>query len=673
MNHMNRIHTLLTLLILSTIISCSYTEKIKDGRTAFARKQFSVASEMLPSEYEKEKSRVEKGKIAYLIGESYRRMNKPEKSLEWYKKAMDNQYGIDAMKQYAFGLKRAEKYTEAKDAFKELGLEIGSPYEYRREITACKLSESWLEEGKSGEYTLIELPLNTSNAEYAPTLFEDGKMVFTSDRKMGETANEYKWTGNYYSNLYLYDPVSDEVTSFDDRINSSNNEGTLTFNEDFTEVIFSRCYSEVDGDQHCKLMTSTRQGDTWSIPIKINFVDDKANYAHPTLSADGSVLYFSCNHSDGWGGYDIYRSERNPDGWDPPIVLGRTVNTDGNEKFPVIDGDTLYFSSDRHPGMGGLDIFRTFKMDNDTWSPIHNLKSPINSGADDFAFTIDRSENEDVDILQAGYFSSSRPGGSGNDDIYRFEKRYVEPPVVVVPEPDPKKPEPVKPKPIEYKMILNGYVVEKIFQDPNNPDSKMLGKRPLPGSQVFANFNGQRKTFAIGEDGKFTLEMEVNTDYSFSATKADYLTGENRFSSKGIGKDPNNPTQEFEVEIVLDKIFKNKEIVLEDIYYDYDKSDIRSDATRSLDNLATILFRNPQINIQLSAHTDCRGADGYNKTLSQKRAESAVNYLITKGIQPTRLSAVGYGKDRLRIECQCSKCTEDEHQLNRRTTFKVVD
>ena len=438
------------------------------------------------------------------------------------------------------------------------------------------------------------------------------------------------------------------------------NEGTATFNKTNTELYFTRCYGDKKEDNFCKIMSSRLDGTNWSSPLALPFQQNGVNYGHPALSADGSTLYFSSNSKDGWGGYDLWSSEKNRDEkWSEPKLLPRTVNTIGNEKFPWLDGDTLYFASDYHPGMGGLDIFKTYKSSGGAWLPVQNLKPPLNSGSDDFAYIIDYQAKRAQDVLQVGYFSSNRPDGTGNDDIYRFERRI--PP-----------PEPVKPV-AEYKLKLEGYVLEKIYAEADNPDTKVLGRKPLNGATVEVKFGKEVKNFTVAEDGFFSMDLAENTDYQFIATKNGYLTGEIFFSTKGIGKDPSNPVQTFEIEVVLDKIFLNKEIVLEDIYYDFDKWDIRPDAQPTLNALARNLELNPKIRIQLSSHTDCRGNDAYNAELSQRRAQSAVDYLVSRGISVERLSAKGYGESFPKANCACQRCTEEEHQLNRRTSFTVLE
>lgn len=651
-----------TIILLSILAAsgCTYTQKVKDGNFAFDRKQYAVATELLQKEYKKSKSRVEKGRIAFLLGESYRMLNKPASASTWYKSAYDNGYGVDALREYAYTLKAMQQYEDAMKSFKELGIEIGSPYEYRREIAACQVAQGWMNE-KSKAYQVTPAEFNSANADYAPAVYKDGQLVFTSDRGAATGEDAYKWTGSDFSDLFLVNPGSGNVQSFDAEINTDHNEGTAVFNSNFTEMYFTRCYGAKKEDNFCKIMVSKWDGGQWTVPAVLSFEQEGINYGHPALSKDGKTLYFSSNSKDGWGGYDIWTSERTAEGWDEPKLMGRSVNTIGNEKFPTLDGDTLYFSSDFHTGMGGLDIFKTWKMANGAWVPVQNLKPPLNSGGDDFGYVVDPNARLGGDVLQAGYFTSNRPEGAG-DDIYRFEKR--------IPPAEPEKP---KVELADYKLILDGFVLEKIFAEANNPDSKLLGRKPLDGATVVVKSGKDVKTFTVGEDGYFTMELAENTDYQFIASREGYLTGENFFSTRGIGKDPNNPVQTYELEIVLDRIFINKEIVLQDIYYDFDKWDIRDDAKPTLDKLARDMELNPKIRIQLSSHTDCRGNDRYNEDLSQKRAQSAVDYLVSKGISQERLLAKGFGENVPKANCLCTRCTEEEHQLNRRTAFTILE
>ena len=275
---------------------------------AFDRKQYAVAIPMLKKDYSKSKSRIEKGKIAMMIGESYRRTNQSPASIEWYLTAYDFGAGEEALKQHAYALKRDGQYEAAKRAFKDLGIEIGSPYEYRREIQACELAVGWNGEDKSSrEYLVSPASFNSANSEYGPAIYPDQQLLFTSDRSESIGEETYNWTGNSFSDIFRVNLNSNEIESFSPSVNSIHNEGTAAFNASFTEMYFSRCYSEDKrADNYCKLMVTTREGDAWSTPHPLPFVEDKTNYGHPAISADGQIMYFSSDHSDGWGGYDIY-------------------------------------------------------------------------------------------------------------------------------------------------------------------------------------------------------------------------------------------------------------------------------------------------------------------------------------------------------------------------------
>ena len=622
-----------------------------------------MAVKLLEKDYEKEKTRIERGKLAFLIAESYREMNKSPLSVSWYRIAYDNQYGFEALREYAYALKRNQQYEEAIASFKELGLEIGSPYEYRKEIAACETAQGWLKE-KERPFQVSPAGFNSTQSDYAPALWGNGQLVFTSDRGSATGDDTYYWTGKDFSDLFVADLKTQTAMPLQTpALNTERNEGAAIFNPDGGEVFFTRCFtSEKRTDQYCRLLYSRMEGDQWTNPVPLPFQKDFINYGHPALSADRNTLYFSSNDPDGWGGYDLYTTHRLPDGsWSDPKLLSRAVNTPGNEQFPSLDGDTLYFSSDSHQGMGGLDIFKIFQMSDDNWSSPYNLKPPVNSGADDFGFVITARAPEGEVRLQA-YFSSNRDGGEGGDDIYLAEKR------------EPSAAPPVEPsKPIVYQMFLDVYVLEKVYQQPDNPNSPVLGRKPLAGVQLRIGDNGNATTVTPGEDGLWSIELKENAGYNFVASKEGYWNKEASFSSAGLGRDPSNPVRRFELEIELDRLYVDKEITLKDIYYDFDRWEIRPDAEPTLEQLARDLLLNPEIRIRLGSHTDCRGTTRYNQELSQKRAQSAVDYLIARGVSPDRLMATGFGEEAPAVECICAECTEAQHQTNRRTTFTIIE
>jgi outer membrane protein OmpA-like peptidoglycan-associated protein/tetratricopeptide (TPR) repeat protein len=650
---------LLSVLLLG---ACTYTMKIQDGAMAIDRKQYAVAIPMLQKEFRKADSRIERGKIAYLIGQAYDGLNQGADALSWYKTAYDNQAGIDALKAYAYALKQNEQYQEAALAFKELGLEIGSPYEYRKEIRACEVVAEWAKETRQ-EYQVTPFVGNSAAADYAPVTYGEDQLLVTSDRASAAGDDTYNWTGKSFSDIFSIDLQTGSATPFGSGINTEANEGTPALSPDGNTLYFTRCTAPKGEDAYCKIYRSQRagEGDSWLPAEALPFQRAGINYMHPALSADGRTLYFSSDDSDGWGGFDIYASEQTEGSWGDPQLLSRSVNSPGNEQFPQLDGDTLYFASEGHTGMGGLDIFRSYQLASSNWAPPINLKPPVNSGSDDFGFIVDRRRPTQEGVLAQGWFSSRR-GEVGSDDIYQYQKIEL-----------PPLPEPEVPEEIVYKNILDVYVVENIYEDPTDPNSRILGRRPLPGAQLTITLGKEARTVEIDESGKVSLQLQDNSLYDFFASKETYLNNEARFSSIGLGKDPNNPVQTYEVEILLDRIFRDQEIVLENIYYDFDEWYIREDAQPTLRELATILERNPEIRIQLGSHTDCRGQDRYNAELSQKRAQSAVDFLIQEGIDPNRLAARGYGESEPAVDCICSRCTEEEHQANRRTTFKILE
>ena len=664
--------TLPVFLLLLSIASCTYTIKIKDAKTAMERKQYALAIPMLDKDYAKAKTRIEKGKIAMQLGEAYKQTHNEGKTMTWFKTAFDNGAGVDALKEYAYAQKNAEHYKEAVETFKQLGQEIGSPYEYRREITACNMAQSWLDDLKYASFKVENAPFNSPQNDYSPAMYDQNTVVITSDRNTATGTIPYAWTGKPFADLFAVE--NNTAKNFSSEINGKANEASATFTRDATKMFFVRSGDERETDiQYNKIFYSTHVNNTWTTPEVLPFCKDKVNYVSPSISPDGQTLYFASNDPEGWGGYDIYYCTQGKDGFTEPKLLNRTINTTGNEGYPFMYGDTLYFSSDYHTGMGGWDIFKAYRLKDGSWSQPQNMKAPINSGADDFGFIItgqsDSSQQSTAknQKLIKGYFTSNRIGGKGGDDVYSFEQIIPPPRPVVVKLDTPKTTN------MAYKNILEVTVVEKILASADNPNSAVLGRKPLAGSSVNILLNGKNKMATVNEEGMLTIALDSAADYKFTASKQNYLNNSAFFSSKGLSRDPNNPTQKYELEIVLDKIYKNREIVLQNIYYDYDKWAIRDDAKPTLNQLTQTLTENPQIKIQLSSHTDCRGRDDYNETLSQKRAESAVAYLISRGIESARLIAKGYGESQPAVSCECTKCTEEQHQQNRRTTFKVLE
>ncbi|WMX14132.1 OmpA family protein [Aureispira sp. CCB-E] len=655
-------------IVIVSLTACTYTERIKDGKTAFARKQFNVAIPMLEEEFKKAKDSQVKGETAYMLGESYRRTNQTQAASDWYKRAQTQRYGKDTDIKYARMLQQLQDYDEARRAFQSAGRYAGNVRLYQEEMIACQKAKQWLTAADKNLYKIESLGTNTSATDFSPVLYNADQLIITSDRAESEGKEHYKWTGEKFFDLYLLNINAETVERFEAPFNQSFHQGAPSFGENQNSVFFTQCGSdEKIAVDYCQIMFSKKEGDVWSKPEAIDLGDNAQNYIHPVLSEDGKLLIFACNKEEGFGGYDLYYSIKigadDEAKWSAPVNLGNKINTDGNEVFPFLDKDTLYFSSDGHIGMGGLDIFRSEKKAH-KWQTPQNLKAPMNSGGDDFGFIIDHLNALPKGILQQGYFSSNRLGGQGSDDIYKFQQQIPPPPDTTIVIDSPK---------IILAINLEGLVKEKVFNEAGNPNSGLSGYENLMGASVQISTIDTAFTLGSDVDGTFFVQLDTATDYNFKATKPGYFTQVATISTKGIVLTEANPDTTLTLEIIMEKIYANQEIVLENIYYDLDKSFIRDDAKPALNELISILKRNPNINIQLSSHTDCQGATGYNEKLSQRRADAAVQYLIQNGINPERLTSKGYGESSLAVDCKCSDCTEEEHQRNRRTTFLVLE
>jgi len=651
------------LMMIIFMASCSYTEKIRDGRTAFERKRYFQASEMLQEEFEVARGSLDRMNIAFLIGESNLKFGDFQSAANWFKIAYEGGYGAGALAAYAGSLKQMEKYEEAANNYYKVGEEIGDRIKYRREIATCLQAVDWRNAERYSPYKVYNVGINSVASEYAAIPISEHEIAFTSDRDQSTGDLKYAWSGNDFSDIFVADlRQQDQIKLFQGQdLNQEENEGTIAVSADDSLMVFCRCFSREDYDAHCKLMLSKRIGDAaWTKPEILPFIKDGVNYRQPTFTEDGNTIVFSANIEEATNGYDIYSSTLVDGNWEQPVSLGGRINTQGREAFPHIYMDTLYFSSD-FGGMGGLDIYRTHLLPNRTWAQPENMKAPINSGADDFAFVVNRHSESTDSILEFGYFSSNRLGGKGGDDIYGYEKRRYHP-----------EPEVVE-KEYAYELLLDLRVFQKQYEDNEDPNSKVIRRIPLGEASISVTEDGAGfKETSSNQYGIMTLELNPDKEYQFFVSHPGFFNNELVFSTRDLVIDSTRRVQKYEDKILLDRIFYDREVVLENIYYDLDESFIRDDAKPTLDTLSDLLKLNPGLKIQLSSHTDCRADEDYNEKLSQDRAESAVAYLIGKGLSADRLVAKGYGESLLAVNCACEECTEEEHQANRRTTFKVI-
>lgn len=643
-----------------TLLSCSFTQTVKTGEMAYERKQYAIAIDLLEKEYLKTTSEAQKARKSYLLGMSYRKILDYDQAGKWFGNAVNNNYGVDAMMQQALVLRQLEDYEAAIGIYRKIADITQRRQETDKEIANCNYAIELKSNPKP--YKTDRISQNTTVSEYAPVIYDNQFLVFTSERKQSTGSQVYKWTGEKYSDLFVMMKSGSDVRIFDPMINTEANEGAACFSQDMQTMYFTRCFADYNEDAHCKIMVTHMIDGSWSEPEALPFVHDKVNYGQPALFEQDQVLIFVADMEDPGGNTDLYYTEILQDGsFTAPAKLPSRINSPGNEKFPTTFADTLYFSSDYLPGMGGYDIFKTWLLSDGSWSIPVNMGAPVNSGADDFSFIVDPQPKPGNGILKEGFFVSSR-AGNGKDDIYRFKEL-----VPVVKEPE-------KTEEIKRNVFITVHTLTSVYNIEEDPNSGVKGNIPLGFCLVnMLDEEGKRMESKTNDaNGFIVYEVPENRDITIVGAKSGYLNAIYKLSTHNLKFDTITHAATVNIKLTLNKIYEDKEIILDNIYYDYDKWDIKSEAKPALNYLVRIMLDNPQIKIQLSSHTDCRGEDSYNQELSQKRAQSVVDYLISKDIPASRLVAKGYGASQLLESCICEKCTEQQHQRNRRTTFKII-
>lgn len=613
---------------------------LKKAEKSFAREEFN-------SVIDHYKGSVKPGdaQVNYILAEAYRRSNQIEQSTPYYEAAI--KAGIDkeiANYFYAKSLQangQYDKAAEVLDSYVQRGQDEEALAVSNSEIRNLARIDEVKEKPNYFKVKNLEA-INTPSAEYS-AVYNNGEIFFTSNR----TSNRiYKGTGTGFTDIYkvksrgaVVDMSS--LKALEALINDpSVNEGSVTFSRDGTLMIYAKGNSgKSSGTENVDLYFARYRNGKWFTPRMLNINDDEFWDSCPSLTADAKTLYFASNRPGGFGGTDIYSAKLNRRGrWVDVRNAGPEINTAGNEMFPHVDENgTLYFSSDGHTGLGRLDIF-TARRESGVIS-IENPGAPINSTGDDFAMYM-------YDPVR-GFLSSNREGGMGDDDIYTF----------INDDPD---------------LKLVNYFLTGVTYTTDESGAQI----PLASTKVVLLDDEDNMVDEVftGTDGAYKFRVYTEEDYYLIGEKADYFTTRTSFSTVGKSVDKSTLTEmvtdiTFEQDLVLDQIILEKPIALDNIYYDLDKSDIRTDAARELNKLVTTMKDNPEISIELSSHTDSRADNNYNMNLSQRRAQSAVNYIVSQGIEQGRLVARGYGESRLLI---ADAQTEDEHQINRRTEFKVT-
>jgi outer membrane protein OmpA-like peptidoglycan-associated protein len=592
----------------------------------------------------------------YFVAESYRLSNRLKEAEPFYAKAGGRGINQDSVKFFhAASMEVNGKYDEARKVWEELSSQAESEKikERAQEKIAALNYLSKLEEKKS-YYRVKNLELvNSPAAEYSPVYLND-ELYFTSSRGSGKI---YEATGTPFTDIYkvasrgaIVDMAT--VKPLPEGINNENiNDGCVTFSPDGKIMVFAKGNTgKRKGSSDVDLYLSRFRNGTWSAPVPLNINDPEAWDSSPAFSQDGRTLYFSSNRKGrgrqlvGYGGLDLYSAQMDSRGRFSRVRnLGPDINTAGDELFPYVADDAkLYFASDGHPGYGGLDIFVVKRANGKT--AVENLGQPVNSTGDDFGIFLFKADR--------GFFTSNRDGGKGDDDIYTFVNE------------DP-------------NLKVVNYFLQGITYTPDS-----AGLRILPNTKVsLLDASGElMQDYVTGNDGKFLFRVYENEQYELVGESDGYLVKRQFYTTRGKGVDPNTLKElvtnvTLDTTLVLEKIALNKIFVLDNIYYELDKADIRPDAARELDKLVQILIDNPEIKIELSSHTDSIATVEYNMDLSQRRAESAVNYLIQHGISPDRLVAKGYGELRPIARNTNPDGTDNPEgrQRNRRTEFKILE
>ncbi|WP_225000042.1 OmpA family protein [Cesiribacter sp. SM1] len=627
-------------LLVLLVASCS---PYKKGLQSYQLGEYQVAIEQF------KKAGDNNPKANFYIAESYRLSNRIGEAEPYYAAAL--QGGLqdeEARFYYGYAMKANSKYTEARQQFQDYLGSSPRNEEYKqranKEISNLQALSDIL--SREPVFKIKHLPnINTPESEYG-AVARGNELYFTSSRSDDRTN---KATGKSFTNLYkanvgqAMEVVPTTVQELPEAFNLADRaEGTIAFSPDGNTMVFARGNAKgKKGGEEVNLYVSYFRNEQWSEPQIMPINDLRSWDSTPAFSRNGKTLYFASNRRGGMGGVDLYSAQIDARGnWGRVQNLGKEINTAGNEMFPYVSVDNrLYFSSDGHPGLGGLDLFIATRRDGKI--VIENLSEPMNSPADDFGLS--------YYTLDKGYFSSNRDGGAGDDDIYAFINNS----------PDLK--------------IVNYYLAGVTYT--TDDEGKQV---VLPNVQVRLMDNEQRQQDVVESDdqGRFRFQLEEGVpQFLIIGERQDYFTTRKEIPMDGRYLD-RKTLKEFKTDttyyadLVLDKIVLDRAIVLENIYYDFDKAEIRQDAARELDKLVTVLQDNPQLVIELSSHTDSRGDVAYNIDLSQRRAESAVQYIISKGVEPRRIAARGYGKTRPIIE---NAETEEEHQVNRRTEFKVTE
>jgi len=628
---------------------------IKKADQYFGKMWYAEAAKLYEQALEKNKENYT-FKIIQKVGDAHYFNTNMEKAYYWYNilyNEFTDEMSADNIFKYAHSLKGTGKYARSKRLMRIYNTKIKNekaPILNPKENT---LNEKVLDNilKSKQEYELKNISINTVYSDFSPMFLDSNKVVFASSRDSSFfSTRRYKWNDQPFLDLFVAKINKEsqdlkDVIKFSKKINTKYHEASVTFSADNSTMYFNRnnygkkLRRAKNGVNHLKIYQSKKVNGEWLDAIEVPFNSDEYSTGHPALSPDGKKLYFVSDMPGTIGSTDIFVVDvLGNNTYSEPRNLGPKINTKQKEMFPFINDSKLYFSSNGHIGLGGLDIFESKYTEENGFQTATNMGQPINSKKDDFSYIINE-EN------QKGFFASNRDKGKGDDDIYSFKRLTVE-------------------KIPENKNAIAGVVTE------------LVTGNIIPESLVeLLDENGIKlKEMQTSDNGSFIFEdLDSDTKYTIRTTKGKFFDENFETTTKD--------NKLITVDVSLRKL--KEMIVLEDgirklktetIYFNFDKSSIREDASKELDKLVEVMTEYPKMVIKIKSHTDSRGDKAYNKYLSNKRAKSTQDYIISKGIDANRIqSAKGYGEEQLLNDCNGSKrCTEKEHFLNRRSEFIIV-
>ena len=586
------------------------------------------------------------------LGNAYYFKAELEKSAKWYGElfALTQDVEPEYYYRYAQSLKAVKDYTKADEMMAVFNQKSGN--DHRGKLAEAQKNYLEIIKKNSGRYTIENAGINSAQSDYGSAFFGT-KVVFASARDTGGLASrKHNWTNEGFTNFFAADREENGTLTnakrFGGKLNSKFHESTPVFTKDGKTVYFTRNNflngkkgKDAEKTILLKIYRAALEGDQWTNITELPFNSNEYGIAHPALSKDDKTLYFASDMPGTLGQSDIFKVTINGDGsFGTPENLGNVINTEGRETFPFLDDNELYFASDGHPGLGGLDVFVSKAQKDGTYKEVINVGEPINTSTDDFAFIINTT-------TRLGYMTSNRAGGQGGDDIYRFKENEK----------------------LGCEQLLSGVVTDK-------ETGLIIANAKVTLTDSSFKFIAETTTDA---EGKFDFGIvNCETKFYIKTEKTEYTTVETpTITGAKTGKTF--------VPIAIEKTIKPlklgddlcKKIKLNIIYFDLDKSNIRVDAASELSKILSVLEQNPMMEIDIRSHTDCRQTAKYNMGLSDRRAKSTREWLIKNGINTSRITAKGYGESQLLNNCPCepnnqSNCSEEEHQANRRSEFIIT-